>query len=100
MMSATDGDDDDETRLHGHDEHGHKDDDIDYELDRRTSTGIGTRGEGGGVRGVIAPTATREEARARAHKLPQLLARGNSGSGPADGCCRLLITAADGAHCG
>ena len=99
-MSATDGDGDGEARQRGHDEHGHKDDDVDYELDRRTSTGIGTRGEGGGVRGVIAPTATREDARARAHKLPQLMARGNGGSGPADGCCRLLIAAADGAHCG
>eukprot|EP01043_Picozoa_sp_COSAG02_P097294 COSAG02_NODE_33525_length_498_cov_1.676692_1_plen_66_part_00 len=42
MMSATDGGDDDETRQHGHDEHGHKDDDVDYELDCRTSTGMGT----------------------------------------------------------
>ncbi len=47
-----------------------------------------------------ATTATKEDARARAHKLLQLLAREKSRSGPADGCCRLLITAADGAHRG
>ena len=54
VMSVTDGDDDDETRQPGHVEHEHKQDDIDYELDRRTSTGMGTRG-------ATTPTATREE---------------------------------------